>query len=364
MAASIQDLFSYAYLTEMTQRIKPGLPKVLPEELWTTKKQFIGDKVTIPIGQGARNLPQLSPYMSPAKAAGKYDLSLQSVAFMWFSEVMPFDKELMTVYRQWATYGVQDHRAMDLILYQTENFRKKFDNMRNAAVSSVLALDGKIYFDSSGNMLPTSSGASLTIDNLVPAGNSGNVNSIRTATWSSASTDIPTQVLNLKSYALKQTNYPLEYAFYGPNVAGYLHTNTSFTQYMARNNGYRDHYLNTGNIADGVLDLKWRPVQDFYFVDQNGTSQSVFRDDYITFTPDINKEVYTFFEGSTPVPSEINQINLGDIEALLKGAKEVYGIGSYAVANHNPIQLHQHMFDCFMPRLLVPEAFFFFDTTA
>ena len=352
--ASIQELFSYTYLTEMVQRIKPGLPKLLPEELFTVKKQVVGDRVSIPKGVGARDTPRAVPYMSPAVAAKKYDLSLQSTVCMSFNEVMEFGRELVTVYRQWASYGVQDHRAMDLLVYQTENFKKKFDNGRIATVFSLLALDGKVYFDENGNLLPSSSGAALTFDSQVPAGNSGTMGGIF-STWNTGA-DIPSQVLNFKAYALRQTNFPITHAFYGQGVSGRLANNTSFQYYMARNPQYNQFYKETGQIADGVLGLKWIPVQDAYFVDKNGSAQTLFRTDYITFTPDLG-DTYMLIEGSTPIPNDVNQMGT-DVESILRGTKEVYGMGSYATAVANPLQLLQYMFDCYAPVITVPESWY------
>jgi hypothetical protein len=356
MPASIQELFQHTYLTEMVQRIKPGLPKVLPDEFYAVSGPPVtGDRVAMPMSEGARDVPKVLPYMSPARQAGKYTLSLKNVVLLWLAEVMPFGKELMTIYRQFSSYAPQDNRAGDLLRFQCEQLRQKFDNFRVAAVNSVFARDGKIYIDSDGNLLPTSSGADYTFDNGVPAGNSGTFGGIL-STWNT-SADIPSQVNNFKAYALKQTNWPIATAVYGQGVSGRLAVNTAFQAYLARNPNYNSHYINTGEIADGVLGLKWVKAQDAYFVDQNGTAQTQFRTDYITFCPDL-KGTYKLLEGTTPVPKDGTMAAQGDVEAALRSMVEVPGIGSYAYVTFNPIQLHQFMFDCVAPVLAAPDSYY------
>lgn len=356
MPTSIQDLFSFTYLMEIVNETEMGLPNVVDNAFFTQKQQVIGDAIQIPLGQGARNLPRMSPYMSPAVQAKKYDLSVKSAKCMYFNESMKFSQELVTIYRQFASYDVQPNRALDLVVYQTKNFKEKFDNMRKAAVASVLARDGKIHFDADGNMLPSSSGAVTTFDNQVPAGNVGNPGSIF-STWNT-SADIPTQVNNFKSYALRQTGKPITTAYYGPGVAGRLANNTSFREYLAREAPGREHYLASGEIAEGILGLKWVPVQDAYFLDQADAAQTLFRTDYITFAPEL-KGNYMFLEGSCPIHPDANgAISEADLASMMKGLKEVYGIGSYSKATINPLALEQFMFDTFAPVLLTPNSWY------
>lgn len=359
MAANIQELFSYAPLMEMVNEIEPGLPELVDKGFWTQKQNVIGNTIAIPLGQGARNLPKLSPYMGVATQAQKYDLSMKNAVCMHFHESMEFGDELVQVWRAFAEYGAQSHRALDLVEYQTRNFRQKFDNMRNAAVMSVLARDGNIYYDADGNLSPTVVAGGHTFSNGVPAGNIGNPGSVF-STWNAAA-DIPTQVLNFKEYARRQTGKAITTAYYSRGVAGRLATNTAFKEFLARNygdNGYNAQYVKTGEIADGVLGLKWVPVQDSFFVDQSGTAQQFFRDDYITFAPDL-KGNYMFLEGSTPIHPDANAINAGaDLTTMLKGLKEVNGIGTYATAKVNPLQLLQYMFDTFAPVILTPQSWY------
>lgn len=356
MPANIQELFSFTPLMEMVNEIEPGLPELVDNSFWTMKQTVVGNTLAIPLGVGARNLARLSPYMGAARQAQKYDLSMKNAVCMHFHEGFEFSQELIQVWRAFAEYGAQSNRALDLVEYQCKNFRQKFDNTRNAAVMSILARDGKIHFDANGNMLPTSSGAVDTFDNGVPAANVGTMGGIF-STWSSGA-DIPTQVKNFLAYAQRQTGKKITTAYYGKGVSGRLANNTSFQQYLARNPGYNDYYKNTGEIADGTLGLKWVPVQDAYFVDQTDTAQEFFRADYITFTPDL-KGNYMFLEGSAPIHPDANMVNVGsDVTALLRGLKEINGIGTYAKAQVNPLVLQQYIFDTFAPVILTPNSWY------
>jgi hypothetical protein len=124
---------------------------------------------------------------------------------------------------------------------------------------------------------------------------------------------------------------------------------------------YNQQIMNTGQIPDGVLDLTWVPAQDFYYVDHTGTVREMFPVDQVTFIPEINRDTYTLFEGTTPVVDDINIIN--DVASGLRSIKEVQGIGSYAKMEYDPPKLLHYMFDCHLPVWKARLSLFVVDTT-
>ena len=74
----------------------------------------------------------------------------------------------------------------------------------------------------------------------VPAGNLTQLDvlgggNILDATWDVATTNIATQLTNLKKAARKLTGYPLAHAFYGQNVLDYLLGNNKVKEMMKFN---------------------------------------------------------------------------------------------------------------------------------
>lgn len=348
MATSINDIFSYTHLTKVVKEIESGIPKVLPDALWTTTEAVPGNKAANTITIGSRTVSGFNPYMSKSRQFKKLDVSSRNMTLLASNRHIEFGEELQDILRRWETYQPQESRIMDLLLLQTKEFRQVFDNTRIATVTSLFAHGGRIFLDADMNLLHSSSGADLTIDMGVPAGHrNGNPGGLITAPWSNAATDIVTQVNNLKTFARQQANYPLKYAIYGKNVASYMTANNTIKDYLARNAVYNQKFLDTAQIPDGLLDLTWIPAQDFYFVDHTDTVREMFPADQVTFIPDITRDTYTLFEGSTPVVNDINIV--GDVASALRGMKEETGIGAYARMDYDPPKLLHYMFDCHLP---------------
>lgn len=360
MANSPESILNYIPLSSSVETVKTGIPKVLPEAFWTTTEKVVGDKANYIKYVGTRQVSRVVPYGAPPMQTKKLDVSDQSIKLLHSTEKMPFSQELFRVFRAWEDYKPQQMFAKQQIAHQGLQFRQRFDNLRLAAVTQVLA-NGALYFDANGNLLPTSSGADLTIDQLVPANNKNQLNGLITASWATASTDIVGNVNAIKRQAIQLTGFPITTAYYGKNIPSYLATNTAVSPFLSRNAARNEQFLSTGQIPDGVLDLKWVPVQNAFYEDQSGTVQTIFGDDAITFAPDISAAVYCLFEGSYLVPSSFGMF--ADGMAALNSLSEVYGMGRYAYLDVPPTQINDVAFDTFLPLLRVPNAFFLADVT-
>lgn len=360
----MHDLLGYVPLTEPIMKVMAGIPKVLPEAFWNVTERVMGDTARNVTFRGTRKVARVAPYGAPPRQTLKLSAGVEPTKLIHSIENQPVGMELYHALQQFDTYAPMQQFCKDEINRQGEQFALRFLNLRTAAVGLMIANSGKLWFDSEGNIQTTSSGADLTIDPGVSANNIGSCNSIISAPWSTVTTDIPTQVNNLKTAAIQSTGYPLKYAIHGKNVAGYLAKNTYFKEYLARNPGYNQAYLNTGQIPAGTLGLTWIPAQDLFFEDSTGTVQSYFDGDQVTFCPEIDSRVYAMYEGTYPVPksfafanSATDVLNPGNIE---------YKQGAFQYAWMNPalpLKIEFVAGDTFLPRLKVPNAFFFADTT-
>lgn len=364
MARSPQEILNYLPLSTAVEEVKTGIPDVLPPEFFSVKEQVLGDKANYIKYTGTRQVARLTPYGSPPRQTRKVDISDQAVRLLHAYEEMPFSQELYDIFRQWEDYKPQQARALQQIDHQARVFRQRFDNLRVAATTMVLGNMGILYFDVDGNLLPSSSGADLTVDFGVSANNKNQINGIISASWATAATDIITQIINLKKIAVQTTGYPLETVLYGSKIPGYFAANTTVQNFMARNSSMNDFFLKTHEIPQGFMDLKWKPAYNSFFNDSGGTNREIFDGDRAVFCPKIDKNVWTFFEGSFPVPSEYGVI-YPDATAALKAMVDRYGMGRYAYIPNptTPVTIMDAAFDTFMPMLRVPDAFFFCDVT-
>jgi hypothetical protein len=361
MATSINDFLQYLPLTKMVETVKTGIPNVLPQQFFSVTEDVMGNKFGRTTFAGTRKLARNAAYLSKAGEVQKQNYGTQEVLLLSPKEKMSFRDEFLQIYRQLDQYEPQPHRYLPILEMQTRQLKAYFENLRIAAVTSVLGQRGRIYLDSDGYMMNTSSGAAQTVENNVPNANVGNVGSFFGTSWATSTTKIVQPVKNLKMLAKQTTGYELRHAFYGKNVLEYVTSNDDFKYYLARNPGKNQQFLESGDIPDGVLDLSWHPVQDAFFDDAAGTTKELFPADQITFTPEIDSQVYGLVIGTTPV---ITQHGVhSNPEAALRSATEHKGMGAYAFFTHEPLNIEHIMFDCFYPSLKVPEAFFFVDTT-
>lgn len=362
MAYGLNEILNYVPLTKSVEGVKTGVTDVLPDAFFNITENVPGNKAKYIVYQGTRQTARILEFGAPPRQSHKKDIDEQSITLLHSSEELQFKDELLTILRMWDKYDHQHMWAKEQIALHGANHRQRFDNLRKTVVHSFLA-NGKCWFDTNDNLLDTSSGAVQTIDQNIPAANIGTLSSegVVTASWATNTTDIVRAVNNLKMVALHRTGYPLKYAFYGKNVAGYIAANTTMQNYMARNPVMNQKFISTGTIPDGTLDLTWIPVQNAFFENAAGTVKEIFPADQVTFFPELNSNTYTMFEGSMLVPSSFGP--MADAMAALSSAQEVYGMFRYAHASFKPFTIFDVIGDTFMPRFKVPSSVFLIDTT-
>jgi len=361
MAYSLDDVLGYQHLTAAVQLTKSGLPDILPPAFFTTTEKVSGDKASYVQTYGQRKLARRIPYGAPPRAVEKLAIGQKELRLLNFRETMPFNHELFNIFRQWEAYAMQQQYALDQVRYQAEGFQARFMNIRKAVVMSTVAT-GAIYIDADGGLLPDATSAVVTIDQGIPANNKGQLNGIVSASWSDPATNIVEQIRNIHSQAIRNSGYPLKYAVYGKNVAGYITNNSMAKTFFpfAAGGDYALDLALRGTLPKGMMGLEWIPAQSAYFEKEDGTQVDQFPADQVTFLPEIDKTTYTLFEGSTLVPSQFGIFN--DVMTAFKSAKEVFGAGGYAKWM-DPMAIHGEYFDVFLPHFKVPASVFILDTT-
>jgi hypothetical protein len=268
--------------------------------------------------------------------------------------------EVLELFHNYTDYTVTN--ASIEIARRINDFGMRAGNLEIACIHSAVA-NGYIWFDAEGEVLPTSAGASLTVDYQIPAGN----RVAAAASWATTSTDIPTLVLNFLQVATAPDGRTPTLAICGKNVVGYLSNNTSFQQYLARNPNYNQTFVNENRIADGVLNLKWVNVQNMMYERQAGTmQQDVFPADQIVFMPDPNdKAIYDLKYGSYPVPKEFvwanQQINP---DTFFQNLENAYGPYQFSYGYYMPTpQIKFVSGHTVLPDLPTPTSVWYYDTT-
>lgn len=359
MAKTLSQLLGYMPLTGLIKAVSTGIPNVLPPAFWSNPKKTLGNVGRYTVVRGTRATAKQTTYGSQARQRELRDLDIKDVKLLHTYEFIKMDLLLLQMLRNYDNYDVQNMGMQEVDRQQAE-FRAYFDNLRLAAVYSMLSL-GHVYFDREGNLLPSSSTNVLDIDYQIDANHMNQLNGIIASTWATSSNDIPLQLRNLRIQAAKDTGYPLKYAFYGVNIPSYLTKNDYVKDYLSRNPAFAQKYLEQAEIPDGLFGFTWVPVYTSFFEDQNGTNQSFFGADAVVFTPEINPLVYELMEGTFQVPTTFNATN--DLAGAIDTCRAVQGMFSYGIPCHNPPTVEMFYGDTFLPIWKVPGAIYIADVT-
>ncbi len=329
---AIQDLFAFRNISESIEKVKSGIPKCFPSAMETITENVIGNETTFHTFYGQRKLVQRAEYASPAKVYAQQKVGAKGLVLAFFPGQVAIEQELILRLRQVNDVMAQD-RAKDFIARASVDHVQRFKNNRIAHMTQLLS-KGVLWYDSSGNLQQTSSGAAVTVDMGIPAGNQNQVGGIIDASWGTAGTNIYQHIVNLKKKAIQQTGRPLVHAFYGNNIAGYIYSNTSFKYYFQFNPQYYQAFANNpGVIPDGFMGLQWHPMNEaFYVTEANASTDTVtelWDGDQVTFTPEITRDVYTLFEGSVAVPTQIG-IGGADLSIALENTEVKYGMYGFS----------------------------------
>jgi hypothetical protein len=365
MAQSVYDLLGWVPLTKAVELVKGGLPPVGFDKLLNRKpRRVIGDTARYVTYKSTRQVSRQAPYGAPARQVGKVEIGLQDIRLLHSNEVMPYSQEMLRALTQWDTYEPQKMFFLDQLKFYSEQFAKRSQNLRVAMLLSNFANAGKVWFDGEGNLLPTASGATLEVDQMVPAANKNQLGGIIDVSWANPAANLEKQLQNLQTEGLKKTGYLLTTCFYSKNVATYVMSNTLAKEYLARNSDMNNRFLNNkGAIPNGLFGFDWVPVQNAFFEDSTGVPREIFQPDTAVFTPDLEDESwFATFEGSILVPKSFQYASNG-VDGFSKNFAEAYGKYRYAYRGTNPRELFEEQGDTVLHKFLNPEVCYFADVT-
>lgn len=357
--ATLEELFSFRQISATIESVATGIPNPLPPAFVSIKEQVVGNETTFHTTYGERRLVSRTEYAAPSKPASQKKIGQKPLILTSFANHVAIDPQKYVMLRQIASLEpVAKAMANEFIDKVVLDHKTMFENNRIAHQIQLLG-KGIYWYDSTGALLQTSSGAVVTVDMGVPATNKNQLGGIINAPWSDPSANIYQQLENLKKRQKQLTGHPLEYAYYGNNIASYIFQNTSFKQYFNFNQPYLQAFANKpGTIPNGFMDLQWIPMRDSFYELEDETKVQLWDDDQVSFTPEITKNVYTLFEGSVLCPTFVGVQQGTEVTSELK-----YGICGYAVHTLDPISMKLVMNDNVQPMWKNPNDLVIADVT-
>lgn len=363
MAYDIEQLLSLPKLMEVVEAVKSGLPNPLPSEFFSITEDMPGHMGRYFATKGQRRVARRVEYGAPALNREQKGFDSRDVKLLHSFEEMTLDPYVLVQLMSLDAYQ-NDMGAMETAR-QVREFTQLQHNLEIAAVAQVLA-NGAIYFNDDGNLLPSSSGAEFTIDFDVPAGNKNQLDwdgsgAIIGASWATATTNIPLDLREIDIAGTRLTGFPPWGVIYGRNVPEYFTQNNYVKDFFYRNMKMNPEYLNTGQVPDGLFNLRWFPGYTMFFEDETATFRSLVGDDTCIFFPKPDRNWWTFMRGTTPVPNSIDiQTSLQAAVAALTQAK---GLFLYGRLLDNPCKIVLRGGNTFLPIVKNPDVLFIADVT-
>jgi Phage major capsid protein E len=351
---ALEDIIGYVPLTGSIRTTVSGIPDPLPPAFRTTTRDVLGDATRWIQRTGQRQTARRVEYGAPPLNTPLKEIGAKDAKLLHFYEQIRLPMLQYQSLRAYDNYAVQRMGEQE-VQEQTDLFRDRFTNVETAAILMTLA-KGILYFDANGNLLPTSSGAILSVTFQMNANNQNQLNGVISTSWASIATaDVPAQLRALKQRARFLTGYPIKYAFYGKNVPGYLANNALVQPYLARALEKRQEWLQNAEIPDGLFGLTWVPAYEAFYEDYTGTNQGIFGDDAVVFTPEPSMQWWELQLGSFPVPKSID---ITGPAGAPDNFELVYGRFGYGQLVRNPPTADVYYGHTFLPIIKNPDAVF------
>jgi hypothetical protein len=294
---------------------------------------------------GARTTVKLAAYGAPGRRIPLQPIAAQPVRMIYTAAEFMINPNLLNRLMAFMDAGpyYQDE-GVDFLAYNLKEVGQRMANTRIVAKASML-LNGDIYWDADGNILPNSSGAADSYGSIIPASHQGQLPclagsaSIISAPWSLANTDILSQIRVLQIQSAQDTGLRIAHALYGELIPSFFQTNQLLQPYLARNANWRDTLVDTGDIPPMFGGIKkWTNISTAFFQDNNGVIQLLTPTNEVVFTPELGApdkmDWYGMFEGSAAVLRGLDVY--ADAMGALANCPQEYGMSAFAVPTLQP----------------------------
>lgn len=359
MSTTLPDVLQARNLLSHAMQVKEGLPtRHLPASFLGgpgITRPVEGNVFTHTISSGTQKVARQAAYGSPSRGRTATGIGERPGKTIWSSEHV--EVKAAALMNLLAPDDMRQRLGAAEVARINSECTALRQNLRIAAVTSALFL-GNIYFDGEGNMLPTSSGAITTVAMPTPT------TYTKSASWQTATTDIPGDLALFQAQSLRTTGLPLRHAFYGSRVMNSILTNNFTFPLIQRNIQANGNLLNgaPAGVVFEMCGLMWWPAFFGFFEDDTGTDRQFFTgsggtldQDSVVFTPDPSPEWYELIEGTTPVANDGGATG-GDLASMMADTQIMQGMWQYAVRQTDPVGVKYVYGDNFFPSINVTGA--------
>jgi hypothetical protein len=340
-------------LSGVIQKVKPGLPMTamptaLVEPTGAMLKSVEGDYASFRTERGTRQAARRAESGAPSRNTATTAIGEQMIKLICPRE--NFEIKAVDLQNLDSMEGQKQRMGEQEVARQLANAKQRLVNARVAAAFSAFAL-GALYYDANGNILGSSSGALVTVDMGIPAGNKNQINGIINTSWSNPAADIVGQVQNIRTASLRSSGHVLKHAMYGSGVVNNILNNNVLGNLIRANPAYQIAFANQ-TIPEGFLGMTWWPAYESFWASETDSIVEPFGTNQVTFCPDPSESWYEITVGSTAVPRDVNVT--ADPLAAISNLQSIPGQYAYAYLTADPVKAITVYGDCFLPFIKTP----------
>lgn len=279
---------------------------------------------------------QKAGFRVPNQAASKLDLmsvDTKSATCLLMNLEKALDEGALGWLREPGT--AEQNNARALITREQADLEARIAYTVEWAVSQAL----------SGSLTVTVGGVNRTIDYGVDATHKPTAS----ASWATATTDIPDDVGAWAELIEKDSGYAAADAYVNRNTMAYIIKNTKVQNLLGQGT-VREQVAESGYITH-FMGLDWH-VYNAGYIDANGDFQRFVPDDTVVILP--RENVF----GRLQLGSQMIPVGSGSNDLV-----KVFGAFSYAVVQTNPPGVNLYVGKNFLPVLTLPDAVVYADVT-
>lgn len=370
MTTTLQQILAAKQLTRVITTIAGGVPDdLLPPSFTRDTRAIDGNTATYRKVQSTRKVAKRVNYGDKPRRQSKQGIQDVPVVLPHFFETIEHNPVVLQNLMNESDTAKQ-RLGVQTITRQTIEEARRFRNGRMGQLYSMLTR-GKISYSATGDLEITDQAGSggVDIDFNVPAGNQNQLDilgngDIIDASWAIASTQIITQLRQIRKEYRQLVGLPLKHILYGENIPGFLLDNNQTKELINRSPMLRDRLAvsSTGEIPSGFMGFEWWPMDQAFYEKEDGTKVEFWGPDALILVPEPSTEWMEWLEGSYPVPRDVGTV-FADAMAALANFDIVQGAFSFAKVEISPPSIEQFFGDTVLVTLMNGNALLIADVT-
>lgn len=342
--AGIRAILDPGYLTSQYVQRSPDFPTPLADAFFVNPENVPGSEYDLFFDPADSDVAPANQVGSEARVLTLGDAQERKAAMFYVFNKIPFGEDVLNALREPDSYTLQNKGRVEVGRRMTK-FVNRHRRFKELVIAKSL-VDGVVYLNKAGDVLESSSGAVYTCDLGVAATHKGTLDSLITAMFSAATTDIPSILESIDDAAESANVPPPTDVWVNKLNLGDLRNNDYFVEWAANNESASSRVLQ-GGMIENLWGKTWHFIGTKYKA-ADGTMKPyipVTGQGSLILTPKPGDPWMKAVNGSSLVPKSLEIVT--DVESALNNLDEIYGQFMYAKIKDDPVNAWAYAGDKF-----------------